>query len=233
LNRFTRRFFLIVIGRSRIKQLKNFRTLAFDYGQYNTIKDSDCNNALGQPIPWYTYPTLEYLENFDLSGTKILEYGSGNSSLYYLRRGAEVTSIEDDALWHRKIKKRSVGFTNFAYFFHPEKIEYVKRHEVSDADIIIIDGSHRPDCARYVIKKVINGDSNPSLIIFDNSDWYPKTINLLDSGLNWNRVDFCGFGPINDYTWVTSIFLNPNLRIRRNSTIIRTINGIEQIGEND
>ena len=67
--------------RSLRKQIKNFAILARRYGQFETMKKWSCLDREGRPIPWYTYPAIEYLASLDLSGMKVLEYGSGNSSL--------------------------------------------------------------------------------------------------------------------------------------------------------
>jgi hypothetical protein len=47
------------------------------------------------------------------------------------------------------------------------------------------------------------------MIILDNSDWFPETVDVLRSTLGWFELDFHGFGPINGYTWTTTIFINP------------------------
>lgn len=47
------------------------------------------------------------------------------------------------------------------------------------------------------------------MLILDNSDWYPKSVAFLREKLRWMQTDFHGFGPINNYTWTTSIFVNP------------------------
>ncbi len=50
------------------------------------------------------------------------------------------------------------------------------------------------------------------MIILDNSDWYKNTAKLLRDKLDLIEVDFHGFGPINNYTWTTSIFFSRNFR---------------------
>ncbi len=47
------------------------------------------------------------------------------------------------------------------------------------------------------------------MLIFDNSDWYPNAVRYLKEKLRWIQIDFHGYGPINNYTWTTSIFVNP------------------------
>lgn len=64
-------------------QLKNFYTLAFDYGQLRTIREKRCIDKLGNPIPWYTYPAIEYLKTIDFSRKLVFEYGGGSSTLWW------------------------------------------------------------------------------------------------------------------------------------------------------
>ena len=69
------------------------------------------------------------------------------------------------------------------------------------------------------------------MLIFDNSDWYPKTISKLDDRLkHWVQVDFSGFGPINGYTWTTSIFINSQADSKLiYKQALKSMAGIEQI----
>jgi len=224
LKRIIKRGLGLILGRGGHVSLRNSLILGKKYGQYQSAKEWSCINAEGLPIPWYTYPTIEYLNNLKLDGISVLEYGSGNSSLYYLRRGAKVVSIENDREWYEKIKGENKD-DSFQYVFANSDSDYIQRKEINSADIIVIDGSYRPECAEYVIKNILDGNSNPSIIIFDNSDWFPKTINKLDDKIEWVRVDFCGFGPINGYTWVTSIYFNPGKKLPRIDSHIASMSG--------
>lgn len=58
-------------------QLRNFYILAFEYGQFKTIKNWDCIDREGNPIPWYTYPAIEFLNSLDFSNKSVFEYGGG------------------------------------------------------------------------------------------------------------------------------------------------------------
>ena len=68
---------------------------------------------------------------------------------------------------------------------------------------------------------------NAYWIIIDNSYWCPEILRNIDEELSWQRVDFYGFGPINTYTWVTSIYLNPNKIINRKNYQLSSIGGIK------
>ena len=191
------------------KQLRNFRILGCEFGQFETIKNWDCVNASNKKIPWYTYPACEFVQSLDLRDLKITEFGSGSSSLFYLDRGAILSSIEGNEDWYNKIRRIAGGESRFTYKLCSDQNSYVEQESVTEADLVIIDGEYRNACAIFVCDSILKEQSNPGMLIFDNSDWYPKTIRSIDRKMRWQRVDFSGFGPINNYCWTTSIFFNP------------------------
>lgn len=195
------------------KQVKNFIILSKTYGQYKSVKNSSSINERGEPIPWYTYPAIEFLNQFDFSTKKVFEFGSGNSSLYWSERCLSLISIEHEDVWFKKMNDNIRS--NQSLFLKKNKDEYVKSINSFDTkfDIIIIDGVFRRDCA-IEVEKNLNLESG--IVILDNSDWYAKTAKFLRDSMNMIQVDFHGFGPINNYTWTTSLFftrgvtMNPN-----------------------
>ena len=58
-----------------------------------------------------------------------------------------------------------------------------------------LDGRDRFCTATYAHCALKSG----GVLIFDNSDWYPASSSFL-RGKKYTQVDFCGFGPINNYT---------------------------------
>jgi hypothetical protein len=56
--------------------------------------------------PWLAFDAIDYLDRVDMRGWRVFEYGSGGSTLYWLRRGASVTSVEHDAAWHERVRQR-------------------------------------------------------------------------------------------------------------------------------
>jgi len=190
------------------KQLKNYRTLSSAYGQSRSIREWSCLDSSGKAIPWYTYPAIEYLNHLDLSQMSVFEFGSGNSTLWWAGKTKSVISVEDDENWYNKVSSAS-GFLpdKIRYLLEKKKGNYINAMPGNFFDIVIIDGKHRPECAKYVLSCYKNGGRGV-MLIFDNSDWYPKTINNIRECLGWIQLDFHGFGPINDYTWTTTIFIN-------------------------
>ena len=61
-------------------------------------------DAAGHPVPWLSMPALAFLEERMPSGLSVLEYGSGNSTLWWSRRAARVVSVEHDAAFHSRLR---------------------------------------------------------------------------------------------------------------------------------
>ncbi len=167
-------------------------------------------NARGQPIPWITYPAIEFLIEHDFSNAAVFEYGSGNSSRFWSSRCLSITSVESDSTWYtfgaaslapnQSLLLRATPF-EYAMAIHEGEQRY---------DIIVIDGEYRYDCAVQALQRLAGG----GMIILDNSDWHANTCILLrKSGLV--QVDFKGTGPLNSYASCTSMFLHGHFSVPR------------------
>jgi hypothetical protein len=192
------------------KQRRVFSRLTREYGQFQTIRKWSCVDREGAAIPWYTYPAIEYLSHLDFSQSKVLEYGSGNSTLWWAERCEELCSVEGDLAWHAKISTHIAKTSRkIIYLLAKSEREYIRQSYLAKANVIVIDGDHRSKCADWVVKAIQGNTHEIALIVFDNADWYPKTMKMLRDSLGWIQADFHGFGPINDYSWTTTVFLNP------------------------
>lgn len=182
------------------------------------------------PLPWYTYPAIAYLDQLDFTGCHVFEYGSGNSSRFWSEKSLSVTSVEISHDWYQIVLK---NLSPNNTLIHAASInEYVKsiNNKSINYDVIIVDGSFRFDCAVEVVKKLSQG----GIVILDNSDWYPSTAKFLrDKG--FCQVDFIGAGPLNSYAWCTSILFMGDIKIPRkfNDRPINVIDGLTQIGDDD
>ncbi len=181
-----------------------------DYGIEKTINEKICVDKDGNPIPWYTYPAIEYLSQFDYSEKLVFEYGCANSSLFWAARAKKVVSIEDNPTWYAKWEKE----------FHEENLDVRWRDEGEiyenaifendeSYDVIVVDGKRRAECALAATKKLAPG----GIIILDDSDRintsqeYVRAVQYLKEA-NLIQVDFYGFCPMNSYTKTTSVFLS-------------------------
>lgn len=210
------------------RQVSNFKSLAEDYGQWRSVRSWDSIDGGEQPIPWYTYPAIEFLSHLDLSNFKVFEYGSGNSTLWWANHASQVMAVEDDEVWYQRIKAQ-LSATNVIYLLEKDRQSYCSM-ATRGFDIFIVDGKYRRECLDHVIDLEGKG----IMIILDNADWYPKAVQFVQEKLGWMQVDFHGFGPINGYTWTTSIFVNParyhELRYR---TALKSQCGLVQQADGD
>ncbi len=197
-----------MIPQAFLASLRNFRILSVGYGQYRSIRDWDSVDSAGNPIPWYTYPATEYITQLDLSDKAVFEYGSGNSTRFWAERCKQLVSVEDNPVWFDKVKGDFPSHVD--YQLHENQQKYVESINSFPEmfDVIIIDGSHRFECAREGLKKL----SDTGFVILDNADWKDRTSALLrDADLI--EVDMAGFGPINDYTWTTSFYFRRSVSL--------------------
>lgn len=207
---------------------KNFKILVFDYGQLKSSIRERSINRKGEKIPWYTYSAIEFLSQLDFSDKSIFEYGSGNSSFFWAKRSKELISIEDDEKWYKLVSEEILLNQEIVLLENREEYSNFIKSTHRKFDVIIIDAKYRMDCAKSSIE-FLNSDG---IIILDNSDWYPDVAKYIREQ-NFIQVDFAGFGPINGYTWVTSIFFSREYNFKPiNKQPQYCIGGIKQYAKN-
>jgi hypothetical protein len=192
------------------------------YGHPCSTKTKHPIAADGSPLPWYTYPAIEYCNQMDASGLHIFEYGSGNSSLYWARKGGKVWCVEHDAAWYETMKSKSAQLCGISLCHDKEAYVSAIAKAGVTFDIVIIDGIWRNESTNAALPYLKNG----GLIILDNSDWYTDVAEFIRSH-NFFQVDFSGFGPVNSYCWTTSLFLPLQSSFTKRFRQPRPIGGIE------
>jgi hypothetical protein len=155
----------------------------------------------------YTYPAIEYLRQFDFSHLRVLEWGSGNSTLWWAKRCRNVVSIEHDPKWLDTLKSSLPSNTSIRLI--TDAANYVSRagDECELFDIIVIDGLYRYDCSIQAVKHLRPG----GMIILDNADWHFESSKKLRE-YDLIQIDFTGFKPAHDDVQTTSVFLHRSFR---------------------
>lgn len=69
-------------------------TVERDHGHVRLLLRQESVDRLGQPIPWYTYPAIAWLENIDFCDLEVFEFGSGNNTKFWAKNARSVTSVE-------------------------------------------------------------------------------------------------------------------------------------------
>ncbi len=165
----------------------------------------------GQPLPWYTYPSIDFLKHRSYEGKIILECGGGQSTLWWAKRARHVVSFEGDGAWYEKIKRQMPS--NVDLFHVSMETKEINVSEVtrtleamphSKYDVIVIDGLYRSAMIPIALSRL----SDDGIVICDNAEGYGFYEGFKDSGL-W-RVDFFGNAPGVVLPHATSIYFRPS-----------------------
>jgi hypothetical protein len=120
--------------------------------------------------PWISYDARRILEKHLTSKSRVLEFGSGMSTLWYARRAGFVYSIENFEPWYQKISALLTrnSLHNVRYEFAPSRSQYVAPHGISGPgyDLIVVDGDYRSECVRTSTMLLGQG----GILYLDNSD---------------------------------------------------------------
>lgn len=101
-------------------------TFAYHYLQPNGwFNDHPCDES--GMTPWMTFPAIEFLKDVISKQNKVLEYGSGYSTVFFNNLAGEVVSIEHDIEWVQEIQKHIPDAT----IYHAPENEQIHPDAVS------------------------------------------------------------------------------------------------------
>jgi len=126
--------------------------------------------------PWWPFPVIPVIESLLKPESRVLEFGSGQSTLWLARRAGLVVSIEDDPAWHRRVTHRlsELGAANATVRLAEGPAYYDLSSAGTDQfDFVVVDGSYRWLCIEAAIPRLKPGGA----LYFDNSD-ADKDLNL-------------------------------------------------------
>jgi hypothetical protein len=189
---------------------------------------------LSAPSPWITFGAIEYIKRNIKEKSRVFEYGSGGSTLFWIKLKQEVVSIEHDTEWYKKLQPYLKGLNNIDFrLVIPCKFVNAQSLDISNPDNYV---SASTDWKGYSFKEyvsqidsysndffdvvLIDGRARPScikhsvakvkiggMIILDDSErlYYLSEVRSLLSNFECN--EFYGYGPCNRWSWKTDIFV--------------------------
>lgn len=192
--------------------------------------------ALLDRIPWTTFPSISFLDDYLKEEMRVFEYGTGGSTLFFLDRGTSVISVEHDADWAAKVSQEiDSNLTDWNLLLvNPDPEEnfsdknFENPHDYVSSDQKYLNMSFRkyastidsyPD--RFFDLILIDGRARASciihsikkvkiggIIILDNSDRvrYSSAIKILE-GENFDFFDFPGASPYVNFFTRTSAWI--------------------------
>jgi hypothetical protein len=176
-----------------------------EIGWFNSLiqkKPVDKNN---QPIPWVTYSFIEFIKGRLSNELVVLEFGSGNSTLFYSRFVKHLYAVEHEVNWFNEMKSKVGANVQLSYVQLKSDGEYARFSSQIDRrlDLIIVDGRDRVNC----IKNSVGSLTENGVIVLDDSEReeYREGIAFLENH-SFKRLDFWGIAPGIFFNKCTSVF---------------------------
>jgi hypothetical protein len=150
----------------------------------------------GDPLPWYTYPCIHLLQQTPMAGRKVLEFGGGQSTLWWAAHAEQVVSLEADKTWHDTLAKRIPDNVNLHHVdasdernFLARVDEILKQCGIDAFDIVVIDAEFR----EVLVPIGLSILTSDGALVCDDAEsygFYEASCNL-----DVQRVDFFGHAP--------------------------------------
>jgi hypothetical protein len=160
----------------------------------SSLRMSACSST-GAPIPWYTYPAIDFLMQRNFEDRNVLEFGGGQSTLWWSMRARSVLTIEDNSNWYAWLSSQigsNVTLHHLPFIGAIETITAVKKvideQPIRTFDVIIVDGHLRRAATGLAFSYLAPGGA---LLIDDSEKYGYDEIKYR----NCRRIDFFGFAP--------------------------------------
>lgn len=192
-------------------------------------------DPLASELPWLTFAAIDFLEKWLDWTTRVFEWGSGSSTLFFARRAQSVVSVEHSPQWAERVRERLALQRLGNVTLHLKQPKPSSRkdadpgepaHYVSSsaeyAGLAFNDYASAidpfPPGAFDLV--VVDGRARPSCLhhalakvnvggylLLDNAErpHYYRAISALDSS-QWRCQTFAGPGPRNTYFWSTCVW---------------------------
>ncbi len=171
----------------------------------------DLDDMLALDVPWWTFEAADAVDGFlrERPGARVLEWGSGASTIWLARRAGTVVTIEHDPGWAARttrglaahgagnvrlhvveplpgpggVRSAKRGFEGLDFTAYADAIEDLD----GDFDLVVIDGRAREACLVRAVDRLADG----GLVVFDNVDRsrYRDAVEALGARLRvrWTR----------------------------------------------
>ncbi|GMU96491.1 FkbM family methyltransferase [Ignavibacterium album] len=194
------------------KMILSFKESGYLYevGWFRSLEEKKPVDKDGNPIPWFTYPAIEFIKDRLNKDMIAFEYGCGNSTLFFAERINKIISVETNYDWYNNIKSNLKSNCNL--IFYDSNLATYKYHEsikqsASKFDLIIVDAIERNEVIKFAVEYLNKG----GVIILDNSDVeeYKTGIEYL-MAKGFKKLDFWGIQAAYINVTCTSIFYKPD-----------------------
>ena len=191
------------LGGGRIEILLNGGLV--EYGWFRSRRLNRSVDREGRPIPWITYPALDFLAARVQPAHRVFEYGCGNGTLWWAGHAKEVIAVEHEAGWLELIKRAAPANARLLHRVLEDKSAYAGAIAGCGGafDIVVIDGRFRSRCAAAATRHLAPG----GVMIWDDADrpFYAEGQRALKE-LGFKELWFRGMKPISKQIACTAIY---------------------------
>jgi hypothetical protein len=194
--------------------------------------------VLDAAVPWLTFNAIDELRRRLPPNAVVFEYGSGGSTLFWLKHRAHCTSVEHDARWFALVRQRVGSNARHDYRLVPPDAEQPARTDQDAADpkaYRSIDAAFRQHTFKAYARQIdefpnghfdvvlVDGRARPSclmhaapkvkrggLLILDNAERDYYTAQAKSYLRDFERAEFFGAGPSVNAMWRTDIYGRQN-----------------------
>ena len=166
-----------------------------------------------RPVPWIVDKAVECLDKFiqENPNPKILEFGSGASTVWFAKKTRNLVSVETDPAWYKDISEilRQEILVSDYHLVKDAEVPYVTA-KYSDQlfDIILIDGEERVECARQSIALL---KPNGIMMLDNDERAIYKEVHTICNGMEFHSATQHGAdqtGWVAPHHWITSWWIN-------------------------
>jgi hypothetical protein len=172
-----------------------------------------------RPLPWLSWPSIDWLDHNVRPGMRVFEYGGGGSTIFFLTHGCEVETVEGSLEWAQAIRRAaephisrlSLRFVGTASDTPAARRDYANAAFAGAPwDVILVDGAFRADCIRVARQCIAHG----GMIIVDNTD-LPEYADVRAPEVltGFRRRVFRGLGFARVLPTTTEVYIAPNVSI--------------------
>lgn len=180
-------------------------------------------------VPWVTFPAVEFLKRSVRADSRVFEFGSGASTIFFARRCKEVHSIEHDIAWAEKVGTtvRSMGLSNCRLRYIPpvpcaanhgtyssqfpgyvdcdfeDYVRSIDEHPDASLDLVLVDGRSRDASVMHAIRKVRPG----GMLVLDNTERPRYREAIMHVPKTWTRRTFRGPSAAAEFFTETTIWI--------------------------
>lgn len=201
---------LFLTDRKTLKALLSLKHSGYlvDIGWFNAFSSKMSVGKNNEPVPWVTYPFIDFITPRLNKDFELFEFGSGNSTLFYSKYVKKVITVEHNKNWYEKVKSKLPGNAEIIY----QTLEGTGYEKAALAyemmfDIIIIDAEKRVECLKNSLSKL----NATGVMILDDSDRteYSEAFSFMEAK-GFRSLDFWGISPGFFNRKATTVFYRPN-----------------------